>query len=175
MRKTLIIGVMAGMLFSMFGVYLFFAAAVSFAKFEAKTEIENTCNVQLTQFNFSAEEFASLSRPEGDDDEVLINGELYDVKHVLVHNGKITVTAYRDANESDVVEHLIEWVGRHTRHGSHGPVTQSFFMPYYAVSSFSWCTTLPISVTSIQPRADKILSGSIAGILIPPPNCVPAV
>lgn len=172
MRKSLGLGIVTAMLLSMFGCYLFFTGAVTLAKLDAGNELKQCPVAALTEFKFTAEEFASLSRPEGDDSEVVIADELYDVKTVQASGDKIIVYAYRDADETDLVGYLVNWINSHTKHGSHGPVTQSFFMPYYTVNVFNWAITLPVLVTTLQTQADKTLAGTPAGILLPPPNQV---
>ncbi|MFN8286501.1 MAG: hypothetical protein U0V74_07105 [Chitinophagales bacterium] len=63
-------------------------------------------------FHFTAGEFAALDRPEGDDRELRINGDLYDIKVIERDGNVVTVYAYADKAETGLVSRFLTWLER---------------------------------------------------------------
>lgn len=170
MRRWLAILLFTFLLLNLAGVFVFFMGQQGIIRHQMSELLNDKSAEPSLVFHFSSTAFNNLTRLEGNDKELLIEGELYDIKTITKSGDNVTVYVYHDWAETDLLRHFMDWVGNGSKHKSHHPIAQSFFMPYYAKATCTWSYTLPVQMTSLHSEATGILPGWPCGMIIPPPN-----
>lgn len=170
MRRWLAILLFTFLLLDLAGVFVFFKGQQGIIRHQMSELLNDESAEPALVFHFTSTAFNGLPRPDGNGNELLIDGELYDIKTIATNGDKVTVYVYRDWFETDLLRQFTDWIGNGSKHKSHHPIVQSFFMPYYAMEVYNWGYTLPVEMTSLHSETAAILAGCTNGIIIPPPN-----
>lgn len=90
-------------LLNLFGFYLSFFVSRGCVQMQVAKRMTTVRRSALEQFEFSFADYKQLARPDGDEDELMINGAMYDVKSTEVKSGKVVVYAKRDTAETNLI------------------------------------------------------------------------
>ncbi len=170
MRKALSLGVISSVLLGLLGLYLFFTAAIMWAKIEAEQKLAQVPAASLEQFRFSEQAFAALPRPEGNDDELVIEGVLYDIKEVVHQQGSVLVYGFNDSKESRLLGKLAGWLNNESASDkSSNPTAVILFLPECIMARSEFVFIDQITFSPIPFMPSRLVTG-IRSVISPPPD-----
>ncbi len=90
--------------------------------------------------------------------ELLLNGKMYDIESIVKINGRLMITAYEDNEESSLLAELEKYIGKHASAGksalknlkdSNSNYTSFIYIKSFYPSFTSWLTPLkPAEITA---------------------------
>ncbi len=124
----------------------------------------------LEQFEFSVAEFNGLSRPDGDDDEVVINGAMYDIKSTEFKADKIIVYAKKDAAETNLIsKFLTAFDNESSADNEHSELLLKILQQDFIIDNFTFHIADVRVLTSYQ-LFSFVLISHVGDQLTPPPD-----
>lgn len=107
MRTLTSISLLLLLLLNLFGFYVSFFLNREGIKEEMVKTMTAAKRNSLEQFEFTTHEYRQLTRPDGKDDELIINTLMYDVKGVEFRNDKVIVFAKKDISETNLIKKFL--------------------------------------------------------------------
>jgi hypothetical protein len=161
-------------LLNLFGFYLSFFVSKGCVKMQVAKRMNTVRRSALEQFEFSFADYKQLARPDGDEDELLINGAMYDVKSTEVKAGKVVVYAKRDTAETNLIAKFLTVFDN----GSSSDNEDSDLLIKVMQQDFVWeYTPIVINTSGAVNHFDLfdfIFSTRTGDHLTPPPDCFKA-
>lgn len=111
-KKLIGIVFLSVLLLQMAGSYVYFIIRLTTIRQEMRGELKNTPDDQLTLLTFSTKEYKKLN---ADEDEVEVNGKMYDIARSVRLDDKVLVYALHDEAEDNLLALLQEIVKRSSK------------------------------------------------------------
>ncbi len=155
---------------NLFGFYISFFVSRSCIKNEVAKSMTSIRSSSLEQFEFSVAEFNGLSRPDGDDDEVVINGAMYDVKSTEFKADKIIVYAKKDIAETNLISKFLATFGNESgADNGAAELLLKLLQQDFIIDNFTFHVADVRVLTSYQ-LVSVILISHVGDQLTPPPD-----
>lgn len=142
MRHALGLIFTAVILLNLTGFYTSFMVKRNNVRASMRREIGEQPAAALQQLELSLEQYKALTADE--EDEVVINGEYYDVKQVAFTEHGVTLLVKHDGAETELVKKLIGWV-KGDLQSDKG--TNTTYNITFAQQDFYWQRTMGLNVT----------------------------
>ncbi len=107
MRLCSAIFLLSILLLNLFGFYTAFFVSRECVKTDIAGQMKALSQNLLEQFEFTVNDYYQLTRPDGGDGELIINGAMYDVKGTEIKAGKVIVYAKKDMAELNLINNFL--------------------------------------------------------------------
>jgi len=173
MRTISSISLLLLLLLNLFGFYVSYVVNRGSIKVEMKNTLALADKNSLEQFDFTSSEYAKLTHPNGDAEELMINGVLYDVKAIEYKHNRVIVFAKRDVSETGLLNKFLSEITSQT---SSTPAKNHQFLAKVLQQEFvANATALPVVLTTLVQRivteTPSLITRSL-NLATPPPDFI---
>jgi len=155
------------------GFYTSFVVNRSTIRTNMRREISVGETASLQKLELSLEQYKTLTADE--EDEVVINGEYYDVKEVTFTEQGVTMLVKHDGDETELVKNLISWVKGDLQNDKGTNTTHNIT---FAQQDFYWQRTtgiivnIPVTTVAFIPVHTPPVSKMALSVSTPPPDFI---
>jgi hypothetical protein len=138
-----------------------------------RREISEQPTAALQKLELSLEQYKTLTADE--EDEVVINGEYYDVKEITYTEQGVTLLVKHDGDETELVKKLISWVKGDLQKDKGTNTTHNIT---FAQQDFYWQRTtglvinIPVTTVAFIPVHTPRISKIALSVSTPPPDFI---